>query len=99
MYNSRFFCRTISYFLFINMFTSIHSCEKGNGEQSNLPDLGTCRLVDASLGLQPFGNRIYEYHSPGGVTVKIQRTTDLLTVTMKDVSYPVLQYLYRRYRA
>lgn len=90
MYHSRFLCRHIANALFISLVVLMHSCKKNKGEENDLPVLGTCRPVEAKAGLQSSGNGIYEYNSAGGVTIKLQRTAEMVTITMTDASYPNL---------
>ena len=64
------------------------SCKKNKGEETDLPVLGTCQQVEAKVGLQSLGNGIYEYNSAGGVTIKMHRINEMVTITLTDVSYP-----------
>lgn len=88
MYNTKFSVRPVMHLFFISMLVIIIACKKNKGEQSNLPALGTCRPVDAKVGLQSLGDGIYEYNSAGGVTFKMHRTAEMVTITMTDASYP-----------
>lgn len=75
-------------FIFVSLFTVC--CKKNKEKESDFPVLGTCQQVEVNAGLLSFGDGIYEYKSAGRVTFRMQRSADLLVVTLTDASYPNL---------
>ncbi len=63
------------------------ACKKDKAQQEELPVLNTCKSVGATAGLLSPSNEWYKYQSGGGVTIKILRKDEGLTITLTDVSY------------
>ena len=88
MNNTRFAPRSVAALFLVSLLLLAVSCKKDKGTESDLPALGTCQPVEVKAGFQSLGNGIYEYNSAGGVTVKMHRTAEMVTITLTDASYP-----------
>ncbi len=79
-------------FFTCGLFMLVTSCKKKTDDERpelELPELNTCKSVEAKAGLLSPGTGLYEYQSGGGVTIKINRgDIEGLTITLIDVSYP-----------